>query len=81
MRNFSASRVASRWFQAQSQDCYYDGPPLESGGTSITGRAVPYIRALIGSLPEGSRILDYGAGKMARNADFLRAAGYKVFQR
>lgn len=51
---------------------FYDGRPLEQGGTSIKGKgAAPYVRRLARRLEPGTRILDYGAGKYARNADYL----------
>ena len=60
---------------------YYTGKPLESGGTSIQGGAAPAIRWLFksGHFKEGDVILDYGAGKYGRNAEFLRNRGFKVY--
>lgn len=61
---------------------FYDGPPLESGGTSIKGKgAAPGIKDLykMGMFLEGQKVLDYGAGKYARNADYLRDLGFTVY--
>jgi len=59
---------------------YYDGEPLETGGTSISGKAAPAIRALYGDLiDDGDKVLDYGAGKYGRNSDYLRARDIKVY--
>ena len=60
---------------------FYTGTPLESGGTSIQGKAAPAIRSLVkaGAFDGAKTILDYGAGKYGRNAEFLREAGFKVF--
>lgn len=58
----------------------YGGEPLESGGTSIKGSAAPAIRALAGKGAfEGATVLDYGAGKYARNTNYLREMGLKVY--
>ena len=59
---------------------FYSGKPLEKGGTSIAGDAAPAIRALYGkAIKDGDTVLDYGAGKYARNADFFRKKGIKAF--
>jgi hypothetical protein len=62
---------------------HYLGPPLESGGTSIRGKgdkAAPAVRRLFGKLIQpGMKVLDYGAGKFARNADWLRERDVEVF--
>jgi len=65
---------------AERAGCY-SGSPLETGGTSIQGNAAPAIRDLFkkGVFKPGMKILDYGAGKYARNADFLRDQGLEVF--
>jgi len=59
----------------------YKGKPLETGGTSIQGKAAPALRDLYkkGVFKEGDVILDYGAGKYGRNANFLREEGFKVY--
>lgn len=59
----------------------YVGDPLETGGTSIQGKEAPALRKLYetGTFPEGSTILDYGAGKFGRNANFLRDIGFEVY--
>jgi hypothetical protein len=60
----------------------YSGPDLEVGGTSINAAAAPALRDDVfkaGLLKKGDVILDYGAGKYARNANFLRDQGFKVF--
>lgn len=58
----------------------YGGDPLESGGTSIAGGAAPAIKGLFqkGAFTDAV-VLDYGAGKYARNANFLRENGIKVY--
>lgn len=59
---------------------FYTGPALETGGTSIRGQgAAPYVRHLAEQLEPGTTILDYGAGKYARNADYLRERGFEVY--
>lgn len=60
----------------------YQGKPIERGGTSIRGRgAAPAVRWLVekGLIKPGMKVLDYGAGKYARNADYLRKLGCKVY--
>lgn len=62
------------------EDKYYTGKPLESGGTSIAGSAAPALKALVGKVfKPGMKVLDYGAGKYARNADHLRKDGIETF--
>ena len=59
---------------------FYTGPSLEQGGTSIQGQGpAPFVRLMAEDLEPGTRILDYGAGKYARNADFLRELGFTVY--
>lgn len=63
------------------EDKYYTGKPLESGGTSITGGAAPALKALVGKVfKRGMKVLDYGAGKYARNADYLRGEGIDTYR-
>lgn len=60
---------------------FYSGKPLEKGGTSIAGKAAPPVRDLFKKKivkPE-DKVLDYGAGKYSRNADFLRDQGCQVY--
>jgi len=59
----------------------YKGDPLETGGTSIQGQAAPAVRALFksGAIKPGMKVVDYGAGKYGRNANFLRENGVEVF--
>lgn len=57
----------------------YEGRSLESGGTSIQGGAAPSLKIIASKFPPGAKILDYGAGKYARNADFLRKNGHEVY--
>lgn len=59
----------------------YEGPPLEEGKTSIKGAAAPAIQWLAkqGAFQPGMRVLDWGAGRMARNGDFLRGLGCEVY--
>jgi hypothetical protein len=60
----------------------YRGKSIEQGATSIKGRGeAPAIRWLVnkGLIKPGMKVLDYGAGKWARNADYLRKLGCKVY--
>jgi len=59
----------------------YTGEPLEKGGTSISGNAAPPVRDLLakGIIKPGMTVLDFGAGKFARNANFLRDNGVKCY--
>jgi hypothetical protein len=64
----------------EQQRTYYTGEPLESGGTSISGKAAPAIRKLIKQgVFDNKTVLDYGAGKYGRNANFLRENGIEVY--
>lgn len=63
---------------------YYAGSPFECGGTSIQGNVSPAIKLLSGSgeigiIKPDMTVLDYGAGKYARNADYLRKNDIKTF--
>ena len=60
---------------------YYDGPPLEGGGTSIPKGMSPGIKHLVdsGIIKKGQKICDYGAGKYGANANPLRELGIKVY--
>lgn len=59
---------------------YYKGKPLESGGTSIQGGAAPAIKWLDKQGVFTDKIvLDYGAGKYGRNANYLRKMGMRVY--
>jgi len=60
----------------------YKGKSIENGATSIKGQGPsPALKWLVkkGHLRKGMRVLDYGAGKFARNADYLRSLGCKVY--
>jgi hypothetical protein len=65
----------------------YHGPALEQGGTSRGGGVAPPVKWLFGKdtkdyglkLPKAAKILDYGAGKYGRNAEWLRSQGYRVY--
>lgn len=60
----------------------YKGEPLEKGGTSIAGAhgsPAPAIRDLFNQGHIKGTVVDYGAGKYARNADYLRAQGLEVY--
>lgn len=59
----------------------YTGAALEKGGTSIAGGVVPGIKIMLkkGIITPGMKVLDYGAGKYGRNAEYLRANGIKCF--
>jgi hypothetical protein len=69
--------------ESNSSGCtrFYTGEPLETGGTSIAGDVAPPIRDLFkkGVIKQGDTILDYGAGKYGRNANWLREQGCNVF--
>lgn len=59
---------------------FYTGPALEQGGTSIRGNGpAPHVRRLARVLAPGTTVLDYGAGRFARNADYLRERGFTVY--
>lgn len=82
----NARKLLERMLDARGKEImrpvrYYDGPDLESGGTSIQGGPAPAVRYMIdnGMIKPGMKILDYGAGAYARNADFLRELGYEVY--
>ena len=57
----------------------YEGEPLEKGGTSISAGPAPAIKQLSKRGAFHGEILDYGSGKYARNANFLREQGFKVY--
>jgi len=69
--------------EATSVPCsrFYQGEPLETGGTSIAGNVAPPVKDLFkkGLIKEGDTVLDYGAGKYGRNANWLREQGCNVF--
>ncbi len=61
---------------------HYVGAVVEKGGTSMSIKTPsPAIRWMVkqGHIKPGMRVLDYGAGKTSRNADFLRGLGCKVY--
>lgn len=59
---------------------FYKGTSLEVGGTSIAGKESPSVRWLYDKHIKGvGEVLDYGAGKYARNADFLRSVDVPTF--
>lgn len=62
-------------------DRKYTGDPLETGGTSIAGGVVAGVKLMLqnGTIKEGMKVLDYGAGKYGRNAEFLRQNGIECF--
>jgi hypothetical protein len=74
-------------FEASIDPCtisprgYYNGKPLEKGGTSIQGKAAPGVRWLFGKgyIKTTDKVLDYGAGKYGRNGLYLREQGCDVF--
>jgi len=59
----------------------YCGEPLEKGGTSISAGVSPTVKWLFkqGYIKSGQKILDYGAGKYSRNANWLREKGCEVY--
>jgi hypothetical protein len=72
-----ARKVALRYKQAR---CVYTGPAPSSKETSITANVSKFVQSVLQSYIEpGMRILDWGAGKVARVADLLRAQGHDVY--
>lgn len=59
----------------------YTGEPLEKGGTSISAKVSPTVKWLFkqGHIKSGQKVLDYGAGKYSRNANWLREKGCKIY--
>ena len=57
----------------------YDGPPINSKKTSIIGDTVAGISMLYGAGKFHGIVIDYGCGRIARNAEFLRSKGLKVY--
>ncbi len=57
----------------------YTGKALEKGGTSIAGKEVAMIRKLFTKGTIKGKVLDYGAGKYGRNANYLREQGLEVY--
>lgn len=75
-----ARRVAARYLFGSVPVICYEGPAISSEGTSIKGDAAPAIKSLMGSaIQPGMKVLDFGAGKYARNADYLRGEGVDVY--
>lgn len=72
-----AARVVRVWADRRR----YTGPPPEQGGTSIAGKVTKGVVQLFssGKIQPGQLVLDYGAGKYARNADWLREQGVDVY--
>lgn len=60
----------------------YVGAVVEKGATSMSiTTPSPAIRWMVeqGHIKPGDKVLDYGAGKTSRNADYLRSLGCKVY--
>lgn len=59
----------------------YTGDPPETGGTSIQGKVAPGVTFLsdMGVFQGAKKIIDYGAGKYGRNANWLRRQGFQVW--
>ncbi len=58
----------------------YEGPPLEQGGTDPKVKTPsPALRRLVRDGRIVGRVLDYGAGKLGRNAIYLRSLGHEVY--
>ena len=59
----------------------FTGDPMETGGTSINAPVAPGIVWLDkqGAFQGAKKIVDYGAGKFARNANWLREQGHQVY--
>jgi len=79
--NRMAHQIALRYLVSSVPRMCYEGPTIPSESTSIKGKgASPALQSLMGSaIQPGMRVLDYGAGKYARNADFLRNQGVEVY--
>lgn len=58
---------------------YYEGVPLETGGTSIPGVVSPAIRQISHMIEDNATILDYGAGKYSRHSNWFRSNGHKTY--
>jgi hypothetical protein len=57
----------------------YDGPPINSKETSRMGDTVSGISMLYNAGKFSGTIIDYGCGRIARNTEFLRSKGLKVY--
>jgi len=64
------------------ESAYYTGQPLETGGTSTNfNSAAPGLQLLVkkGNIQQKDVVVDYGAGKYGRNANYLRDLGIKTY--
>jgi hypothetical protein len=60
--------------------CVYTGPAPSSKETSIKANVSGFVRDKLQKFVQpGMRVLDWGAGKIARVSDLLRADGYEVY--
>ena len=60
--------------------CVYTGPAPSSKETSIAANVSKFVQSVLhGQIEPGMRVLDWGAGKVARVADLLRTQGYEVY--
>jgi hypothetical protein len=77
----SREKLPSTFKFESVSNCYYDGPPLETGSTSTNFPVAPAIKWLEkkGLVDTSDTVLDYGAGKYARNANHLRSVGIKTY--
>jgi|GEM_PF-2580699 len=74
----SPTRVALRHLRREA-DLTYTGPALEQGGTSINAPINRVVSLLDPYIKPGMKVLDYGAGKHARFADYFREKGAEVY--
>jgi len=80
LRSKMAARIAYRYLYGGPPVICYAGPMISSENTSINAPPSPALKKLTGSVfKEGQKVLDYGAGKFARNADYLRDQGIEVY--
>lgn len=70
-----------REFNSMKDKRVYSGNPIECGGTSIQGGVAPALAEMYarGVFSGAKSIIDYGAGRYARNANYLREKGFRVY--
>ena len=57
----------------------YTGPAIETGTTCIQGKVTPGVKYLFNRGLIQSPVVDWGSGKYARNAKWLREQGLQVY--
>lgn len=67
--------------EPEAKSCYYTGEPLETGQTSTNFPVAPAIIWMEKNniIQQGTTVLDYGAGKYARNSNYLRSNNIKTY--